>query len=69
MDWHYGVGMMGFALSVLAQQVIDRSQLFKESPYERYTTYRVSFTGGLGLPGNFLVVIWRKLRLEIIIWR
>lgn len=44
------VGVMGFAVSVLGQQVIDRSQLFKrESPYERYTTYRVSLTGGLGL--------------------
>jgi hypothetical protein len=47
--------LMGFSVSVLAQQVIDRPQLFKrESPYERYTTYRVSVTGGLGLPvGTF----------------
>ena len=33
-----------------AQQVIDRPQLFKrESPYLRYTSYRVSLTGGLGV--------------------
>ena len=38
---------------LFAQQVIDRPQLFKrESPYERYTTYRVSVTGGLGLPAG-----------------
>ncbi|MCU0338815.1 MAG: hypothetical protein MUE30_02940 [Spirosomaceae bacterium] len=45
----------GLATSVLAQQVIERPQLFKRpSPYERYTTYRVSFTGGLAMPmGTF----------------
>lgn len=45
--------LMGFSWAALAQQVIDRPQLFKrESPYERYTTYRVSLTGGLGLPSG-----------------
>jgi opacity protein-like surface antigen len=52
--WKWTLGLLlGFSTSVLAQQVIDRSQLFKrESPYERYTTYRVSVTGGLGLPAG-----------------
>lgn len=45
--------LLGFTWAALAQQVIDRPQLFKrESPYERYTTYRVSLTGGLGLPSG-----------------
>lgn len=39
--------------NLFAQQVIERDQLYKrESPYERYTTYRVSVTGGLGLPAG-----------------
>ncbi|MEI7583790.1 OmpW family outer membrane protein [Runella sp.] len=52
--WKWTLGLLlGFSTSVLAQQVIDRSKLFKrESPYERYTTYRVSVTGGLGLPAG-----------------
>lgn len=49
--------LMGLLLMgvVEAQQVIERPQLFKrESPYLRYTTYRVSLTGGLGTPvGSF----------------
>ena len=48
--WALGLLLSFFSASVFAQQVIDRPQLFKrESPYERYTTYRVSVTGGLGL--------------------
>ena len=45
----------GFFIEASAQQVITRDQLYKrESPYERYTTYRISVTGGLGLPmGSF----------------
>lgn len=48
-----------FAGELFAQQVVDRPELFKrQSPYERYTTYRVSVTGGLGLPtgtfGNYM---------------
>lgn len=45
----------GFFVEASAQQVITRDQLYKrESPYERYTTYRISVTGGLGLPmGSF----------------
>ena len=46
---------LGYIGSTLAQQVIDRPQLFKRpSPYERYTTYRASLTAGLGAPtGTF----------------
>jgi hypothetical protein len=48
------INLLG-TISSLAQQVIERPQLFKRpSPYERYTTYRISLTGGLGLPmGTF----------------
>jgi len=43
--------LMAMSTPVWAQQVIDRDQLFKrQSPYERYSTYRVSITGGLGIP-------------------
>lgn len=45
--------LMIIPTAVFAQQVIDRPALFKrQSPYERYTTYRVSLTGGLGLPSG-----------------
>lgn len=44
---------LAFTGELFAQQVIDRPELFKRpSPYERYTTYRVSITGGLGLPAG-----------------
>jgi hypothetical protein len=43
------------ASSLWAQQVIEKPQLYKRSsPYERYSTYRVSLSGGLALPmGSF----------------
>ena len=42
--------LLGVFASVWAQKVIDRPQLFKrQSPYERYTTYRVSVVDGLGV--------------------
>lgn len=42
---------LGGVAEAFAQQVIERPQLFKRpSPYERYTTYRVSLTGGLSMP-------------------
>jgi len=46
---------LGHIGSTLAQQVIDRPQLFKRpSPYERYTTYRAALVAGWGAPmGTF----------------
>jgi len=51
------LGLTGLLLVGVAeaQRVIERPELFKrESPYLRYTSYRVSLTGGLGVPAGTL---------------
>ncbi|MFN4145430.1 MAG: outer membrane protein [Runella sp.] len=45
--------LSGVLNTAIGQKVIERPQLFKRpSPYERYTTYRVSVNGGLGMPAG-----------------
>lgn len=45
------IALILISTATIAQVVIEKPQLYKRgSPYERYTTYRVSLNGGLGMP-------------------